>query len=172
MIVQCPKCQARYRIEEKQLAGRMRVQVKCTKCQTVFPVNLAEANPAATPSAAGGSAPEATLVSRKSQSLHLPEGKTVALSVTSGPAKGQVFSITKPRVTIGRGNADLVLDDPEVSRQHCALELRGSTALLVDLGSTNGTFVNDQKIETSELEHLSEFHIGSSTLMLTITAKS
>lgn len=170
MIVQCPQCQSRYRVDEVQLRGRKQAQVKCTKCQTIFPLDL-NAPPAAT-LPGSGPPPAATLVSKRGLTLQLPADKNVALSVTSGPAKGRLFSITKPRVTLGRANTDIVLDDPEVSRQHCALEMRGGTGLIIDLGSANGTYINDQKIETGQLEHLSEFRIGNSTLMLMITDKN
>ncbi len=40
-----------------------------------------------------------------------------------------------------------------------------------DLGSANGTFVDEQKIQTCKLEHLSEFRIGATTLMFTVTDK-
>lgn len=174
MIVQCPKCQAKYRLEEKQLAGRPELKLRCTKCNTVFAAQASPAAPApaAAPAAAGHAPlPEATLVSGKGPKLQLPPDKRVALSVTQGTLKGQVFAISKPRVVLGRADTDIVVDDPEVSRKHCALEVHGTTALLVDLGSTNGTFVNEQKVETHELEHLSEFRIGGTTLMFTVTGK-
>jgi len=71
-----------------------------------------------------------------------------------------------PPATMGAGT-DIVVDDSEVSRQHCALEVHGAKVLLVDLGSTNGTFVGGQRIEASEIEHLGEFRIGGTTFMLT-----
>lgn len=115
--------------------------------------------------------PEATVVSRKGGGLQLPADKRVALSVTQGPLKGQVFPFSKPRVVVGRAGADIVVEDPEVSRKHCALEVHGNSALLVDLGSTNGTFIEGQRIETHELEHLAEFRIGATTLMFTVSQK-
>jgi serine phosphatase RsbU (regulator of sigma subunit) len=49
--------------------------------------------------------------------------------------------------TIGRKPpAEVVLDDSEVSRAHCRLELRGDDLYAVDLGSTNGTFVDGERI--------------------------
>jgi predicted Zn finger-like uncharacterized protein len=172
MIVQCPQCKARYRVDEARLGGRTRAQVKCTKCQNIFPISLEpDARATAGESAAARSAPEATLVSKRAPSPALLPNKNISLTVTAGPEKGKRFPITKPRVILGRGEVDIVLDDPEISRQHCAVEMRGVTGLLIDLGSTNGTFINEQKIETGELEHLSEFRIGSSTLMLMVTDK-
>ena len=41
----------------------------------------------------------------------------------------------------------MVLPDPEVSRRHAALRLTGAGPAVEDFGSTNGTFVNDQRIE-------------------------
>ncbi|MFQ5663772.1 MAG: FHA domain-containing protein [Terriglobia bacterium] len=172
MIVQCPECQAKYRLEEKQFAGRSEIKVRCTKCGAIFParaaagVKVAAAKPASPPPM-----PEVTLVSGKGGGPQLPATKTVALSATQGPLKGTVFPITKPRVVLGRVGADIVMADPEVSRKHCALEVHGSTALLVDLGSTNGTFVDKDRVDTYELEHLSEFRIGATTLMFTVTNK-
>ena len=50
-------------------------------------------------------------------------------------------------VTIGREGCDVVLPDPEVSRRHAALRMTGSGPAVEDLGSSNGTFVNAQRVE-------------------------
>lgn len=172
MIVQCPKCPSRYRLEEKQFAGRPELKLRCTKCGAVFPVKAGSAGLAAPPPGAGQPpAPEATIVSKKGKGPQLPTDKRVALSVTQGPLKGKVFEIKKPRVVLGRAGTDIEVDDPEVSRKHCALEMLGTSATLVDLGSTNGVFVNDERVDTHTLEHLSEFRIGSTTLMFTVSKK-
>jgi ABC-type multidrug transport system ATPase subunit/ABC-type multidrug transport system permease subunit len=55
-------------------------------------------------------------------------------------------------LSIGRAaECDLVLDSPLVSRHHARLERSGSTHLLSDLGSTNGTYVNSRRIDRAEL---------------------
>jgi pSer/pThr/pTyr-binding forkhead associated (FHA) protein len=51
-------------------------------------------------------------------------------------------------VAIGREDADLVLDDPEVSRRHAMLRRSGESVVVEDLDSTNGTFVNGERIRT------------------------
>src|SRR5438309_5934747 len=99
----------------------------------------------------------------------LPAEQTVALAVIEGPARGQVFRLSKARTILGRSGADVVLRDPEVSRKHCAIEVHGSTATLSDLGTTNGTFVSAKRIQSCELEHLSKFRIGATTLLFTVT---
>ena len=75
-------------------------------------------------------------------------------------------------MVIGRTDADVNVDDPEVSRRHAALEIFGEKVTLVDMGSTNGTLVGDEPITEAELENQSEFSIGGSTLMLILTPKT
>ena len=70
---------------------------------------------------------------------------------------------------IGRQDADFVLEDPEVSRHHSAIEVAGEIVTLVDLDSTNGTFIGDQAIHDAPLSNQQEFSIGGSTLMLIVT---
>ena len=53
-------------------------------------------------------------------------------------------------VILGRASGcDLVLTDAQLSRTHCRVQLVGSTTLVTDLNSTNGTFVNDQLVAQS-----------------------
>lgn len=111
---------------------------------------------------------ESTRLASPGDHLWLPADKVVSLSVTDGPQKGEVFRLSKARVVVGRSGVDIVLTDPEVSRKHCAIEVRGITAKLVDLGTTNGTFVGGQRVESCELEHLSEFRLGATTLLFTV----
>jgi len=99
----------------------------------------------------------------------LPNDKSASLLVTEGLLKGKIFPIKQPQMLIGRSGADVVIVDPQVSRNHCVLEIHNSNGLLVDLDSANGTFVDDKKVATCELGHLSEFRIGSTTLMFVLT---
>ncbi len=64
-------------------------------------------------------------------------------------------------LTIGRAaECDLVLDSPLVSRHHARLERSGPTHVLIDLGSTNGTYVNSQRIDRAELQAGDVVQIG------------
>jgi len=167
MTIECPQCKSKYRLDPNQFAGKPQLQVRCTRCHQTFPVQAPAAGAQAQPGTAPLGIQEATLVSQAGTGLSMPPGKRLSLSVNSGKDKGQVHQITKPRMVLGRSGTDIVVDDSEVSRQHCALEIHGARVLLVDLGSTNGTFVGGQRIEASEIEHLGEFRIGGTTFMLT-----
>ena len=101
--------------------------------------------------------------------IELPKDKRFSLAVIQGAATGQIFQVTKTRTTMGRSGADINLDDPEASRQHATVEVLGDHAILRDLGSTNGTFVDMERIEQKVLNNQNEFRIGSHVLMFIVT---
>jgi len=103
----------------------------------------------------------------------LPNDRTIALSVIAGPSAGLTRELTKSRTSIGKagGGADIEIDDPQVSPMHCAIGLTEDTVRLCDLDSTDGTYVNDERIQAVDLEHLSEFRIGSTWFMVVISRK-
>jgi len=101
--------------------------------------------------------------------IQLPKDKRYSLAVIQGAATGQIFPIAKTRTIVGRSGSDINLDDPEASRQHAALEIVGDVAILRDLGSTNGTWIELDRIEQHELSNQQEFRIGSHVLMFIVT---
>lgn len=101
--------------------------------------------------------------------LELPKDKRFSLAVIQGPATGHIHPILKARTTIGRAGADINIEDPEASRQHASLEILGDHAILRDLGSTNGTYVDADRIEQQVLNNQMEFRIGSHVLMFIVT---
>jgi hypothetical protein len=69
------------------------------------------------------------------------------LTVRQGPMPGKVFDLVKDVMTIGRDmNNDVVINDAEVSRNHGRLTSQSGGYLIEDLASTNGTFVNGQRL--------------------------
>lgn len=101
--------------------------------------------------------------------IELPKDKRYSLAVIQGAATGQIYAINKTRTTIGRSGQDVNLDDPEASRQHAVLEILGETAILRDLDSTNGTFVEVDRIQQHVLTNQMEFRIGTHVLMFIVT---
>ena len=72
------------------------------------------------------------------------------LIVRRGPQPNQVYELTKDVITLGRDiTNDIVINDPEVSRHHCRFTRAPSGYTLEDLGSTNGTFVNGQRLSAA-----------------------
>jgi hypothetical protein len=68
-------------------------------------------------------------------------------------------------VTIGRNSAnDIVLNEPVVSGEHAALQLGAKVATITDLNSTNGTFVNGERVNKRSLQHNDVVGIGSHEL--------
>src|SRR6185436_7444150 len=98
--------------------------------------------------------PESTIVSRLGTTTEEYLEKTVVLrekavlAVTRGPLAGQVFDLSATSATsLGRSKAnDLVLDDVSVSSQHCRIRPEDGAFVLLDLKSTNGTFVNERRV--------------------------
>lgn len=111
--------------------------------------------------------------SRTPEGLALPVDKTITISIIRGLSKGLTQQLSKPRISIGSagGGADIEIDDPKVSRLHCAVGLTQNLVRLCDLDSTNGTYINDERVQATELKHLSEFRVGSTLLLVTILPK-
>jgi predicted Zn finger-like uncharacterized protein len=103
------------------------------------------------------------------EGLKLPETRKLSIAVISGNNAGEIYPISKPRMVIGRGEADILIQDLEASRTHAEIDVIGDRVVLHDLNSTNGTFVDEQKITSVTLENHSEFRIGSTVFMLIIT---
>jgi len=77
----------------------------------------------------------------------------------------RTYELTTPVTLLGRGtDCDLRLVDPGVSRHHAELRVEDSDVVVVDLGSTNGTFVNGQPIRRAPLSDGSRVTIGRTTL--------
>lgn len=98
----------------------------------------------------------------------------VTLRVLSGPHTGRAFTFDQHSTfLIGRSDAaQLCLpDDRFFSRNHCLLEIAPPRCFLRDLGSTNGTFVNGQKVQEAFLSNGDHIQGGQTVLAVEVTAE-
>lgn len=92
---------------------------------------------------------------------------SIWLRVTDGPGSGEEVELGQ-QLVIGRdADVGLTLDDPGISRRHAELRSEGSTAVLEDLDSSNGTYVNGERLETPRrLRGGDLIQLGASTIEL------
>ena len=159
MALSCPNCDRAIEDELPRLAET--ATVLCPHCQEpltlpemTVPISIAD-TPLMSPSAA--------------PQTGLDPNKKYALLVVSGKEAGKVLDIEKTVVTIGRSGCDLVVDDPELSRHHARVEIQGAAVTLKDLDSTNGTFMDDERIREVSIDNRSKFRVGSHEIALVIT---
>jgi hypothetical protein len=85
----------------------------------------------------------------------------VMLVVRQGPEIGTRYSLHGDSVTVGRvPDNDIQLDDFTVSRQHAVLVRQNQDWILRDLGSLNGTYVNNERVDESVVRHGDALQIG------------
>ena len=89
-----------------------------------------------------------TVVTVVSKITEKPVGKDACLVVIYGLELGRKYNLETANVIIGRSSkADVQIDQESVSRNHAKIMNTGKSIILRDLGSTNGTYVNDQLID-------------------------
>ena len=87
------------------------------------------------------------------------------LTIASGPGQGREYLSDRDRLRIGTHPAnDLVLEDRTVSRQHIEIAHTDKGFLLVDLESTNGTWLDGRRVERAYLQPNAEIRIGNTVL--------
>jgi pSer/pThr/pTyr-binding forkhead associated (FHA) protein len=88
------------------------------------------------------------------------------LRVVSGPAAGRTVDVEE-EIVIGREDSDLDIDDLELSRRHAIVRRFANRLQVEDLGSTNGTFVDGNRIaEPTLLGGGAEIKIGTTVLVV------
>jgi predicted Zn finger-like uncharacterized protein len=175
MRVQCPQCNATIQLEDPQDAPQV---VKCWMCNSTIDAPPPDPGPETTRAPSFNSREDPGPIglginsSTEAVSADLPVAERVRIEIVSGLAQGTEFEITKSLTTIGRqrGGADIEIDDPEVSRSHCAVEVRRDGILLHDLRSTNGTYIRGSRVTVVRMPPMSIFRIGTSHLRLWTSA--
>lgn len=75
-------------------------------------------------------------------------GPLAWLVIAEGPRRGHILKVT-PGQAVGRKGADIVWDDPKISRQHARITLEEGQFYIWDFGTPNGTYVNGERIRAA-----------------------
>jgi HD-GYP domain-containing protein (c-di-GMP phosphodiesterase class II) len=88
--------------------------------------------------------------------------------VRSGKEVGRTVAVTTGQtISVGRlKGCDVVVDDEAASRRHCTISAREDSCVVSDLQSANGTFVNEKRIASVELQRADKIRIGSTVIEL------
>jgi two-component system cell cycle response regulator len=88
------------------------------------------------------------------------------LIVLAGADVGKMFKLGEGETVIGRSHrADIRLDDDSISRLHCKLSLLGTSVQIDDLGSSNGTMVNEGTPTNAQLRDGDKIRLGDTTIL-------
>jgi transcriptional regulator with PAS, ATPase and Fis domain len=103
-----------------------------------------------------------TRVLESSQTITVP---AIELRVVDGPDRGAALGVSAGAARIGTApGCDLRLGDPTVSRLHCEIRGRREGFSVVDLGSTNGTFVDGVRVQSAQLVSGATVRVGATVL--------
>jgi hypothetical protein len=172
MEVQCHAC-GKVQVLADDVFGNQEIYwLNCSACGQAIRVVSPKLRTLRMETTAQVAPPVTAEISTEGRELRLPRDQQVSLKVLEGEERGTVFPVNKPRLLIGRSNADITIDDPTASRLHCALEVSERQVFVRDLGSSNGTFVNDQPVVIAPLSHGSTFRVGMHVFQLVITPRS
>jgi len=177
MEAACSHCGAQHSLKDAEVNKHPKVKFRCSKCGQSTIVE-SKRRPDQTmvisplPSFARANASSSNLrLAPEDPGLKLPATRKIVLTVTSGPAQGGTHTLAKPRVILGRQGSDLSLNDPEISRHHCVLEVRENYINLKDMDSTNGTFLDEERVRAAMLRDGSEFRVGTTVIRVNFVPK-
>jgi predicted component of type VI protein secretion system len=89
------------------------------------------------------------------------------LVIQSAEQKGRAYELKVDKTTVGRVDDNTFqIADASVSSHHCEILLRGTEVIIRDLNSTNGTFINEEKISESVLKPGQKLRLGQIELSL------
>jgi pSer/pThr/pTyr-binding forkhead associated (FHA) protein len=111
---------------------------------------------------------------KKEEEESLPEmvsGYMFQILIMSGPMESEKFNFYKKTIVIGR-TKDLWIPDSSVSREHAEISVYGNGVFKIkDLGSQNGTFINDLRIQTATFKETDIIKLGDTSLSFSYKAE-
>ncbi len=96
---------------------------------------------------------------------------SIVLEVVEGVDRGLVYRFDSQAILLGRLNTDLVVRDSDVSRRHAIIEVMGDQVILRDLNSTNGTWLNNQRVMSARLQPGDRIRLGRCLLAFGLQGK-
>jgi pSer/pThr/pTyr-binding forkhead associated (FHA) protein len=97
----------------------------------------------------------------KDEASHIDGLSGFALVVERGPRTGMTYILQVGNTTVGRHpESDIFLNDVTVSRHHCRFVVTAEAISVEDSGSTNGTYVNDERVDQTGLTAGDEVMVG------------
>ncbi|HOW16468.1 MAG TPA: FHA domain-containing protein, partial [bacterium] len=113
----------------------------------------------------------ATLDSDEHPIQGMVDGYFFSVKALTGPNEGDVFDFYKKQIVVGR-TKDLWLKDKSISREHAIVEIAGKGIFKIrDLGSQNGTFINDQKVQIASFREDDIVRLGDTALSFSYKAE-
>ncbi|MBI3595942.1 MAG: FHA domain-containing protein [Nitrospirae bacterium] len=163
-ILGCPYCEHVNRPKQERPAGTVPLSDNNVLDHTKTMLGSME----------GELADESTAVRRAiaGKMIGLPVNLDAVLIVLEGDGKGKRIALTKHRFTFGRKQADVPLSDPEASRQHCTLLLYGDFAVVKDMGSANGTKVNNRIVKEGLVKSGDTLQIGTTVFQFLLSPRT
>jgi hypothetical protein len=150
----------RFSVDPRLRLGQFDTEAELASAEESYAVPDVQAPAGAVPAAPGAAPDEADVSSRRRASgVHALATVTVSGLLHDVALKGE-------RVVVGRlADCGVCLDDANVSREHAAFEAEGAGWAVVDLGSTNGTFVNGEPVQRLRLRDGDTVQIGATRLV-------
>ncbi len=98
------------------------------------------------------------------EKVSFPKDERAYILFISGPLIGKMYLLEESTTIMGRApDVDISISDSRISRKHLCIHLETGKAIIEDLGSTNGTFVNGERVTRRILDNGDKIHISSDT---------
>jgi hypothetical protein len=102
---------------------------------------------------------------KKRPSAPVESADNIVLEICEPNLRERVYRLTGKPVTIGRGrDCDIVLKDTKVSRKHLTIEVADGRITALDMGSQNGTVINNRRIQEQEVMTGDSILLGHTTI--------
>ena len=165
MQIRCPYCSNSFEAEKAGKEGLV-----CPSCKrTVFPDDAPPApqHPGDTILLKDDMPMEGTTRIERPDDVEfkLPYKQRIYLDIIDGTKKGTVYEFPSGRVVIGRTDGDLIIDDINISKKHSVVETWSrDTYFIRDLASTNGTYINGQRVTSTKIKNGDIITVGNTKL--------